>query len=259
MLTGGSARHWTSFGAVLLTTVGTLNVAEGLLATLANDAGFNRTEVLAFTSTSTWGAATATLGLVLACTGLVVRPGRHAARRAAIGVVALHALSQVALLRAYPAWSLLMMSLDVLMLFVLTVPRSWAAPERPQPAQRPEPAKRPEPAQRPEPSVPSPRPVEDREPTRADTYRPRHKARQPVTIGEWSVGPIAPPVRAVGQATVPATVQLPLVSLAPVLTAPPPSTDLVPVEAIVSETTPSDLDVEDEAAQPVGAVVRPYV
>jgi hypothetical protein len=254
MLASGSARQWTSFSAVLLVTVGTLNVAEGLLATLANDAGFNRQEVVAFTSTSTWGAATATLGLVLACTGLAVRLGKTAARRIAISVVALHALSQLALLRAYPAWSLLMIALDVLMLFVLTVPRS---------VRRPEP--------------------------RGDGYRARHKAGQPELSPEWAVGPITPRVKAVGQAAVPATMALPLVPASPAvnaavaraavakaagvpaITGPPDEAPKAAGKAIVPvvvaevepeavpEVTPSDLDVDDADAQPVGAVVRPYV
>ncbi|MEV6928521.1 hypothetical protein AB0M46_29095 [Dactylosporangium sp. NPDC051485] len=107
----------------MLALVGTLNVSQGLLVGFASGGvGFDRNDV-AFTSAGTWAAATVTLGVLLAATGFALRARKPSAKLAAVSVVALHAISQLAMLRAYPAWSLLMVTLDVIILFILTVPR----------------------------------------------------------------------------------------------------------------------------------------
>ncbi|GAA3291885.1 hypothetical protein Dvina_04460 [Dactylosporangium vinaceum] len=156
-------KEFRTFGTSLLTLLGALNVAQGLLVAYAGDSvGFDRNDV-AFTSAGTWAVATATLGALLVAAGLALRAGRPSAKTVAVAVVALHAISQLAMLRAYPAWSLLMVTLDVIILFILTVPRgSVAAPEdvaAPKPA-RPAPTAK----------------LTLRRNSRSDAYHGRHKA-----------------------------------------------------------------------------------
>jgi hypothetical protein len=116
-------KEFRTFGMTMLTLVGTLNVSQGLLVAFASGGiGFDRDDV-AFTSAGTWAAATVTLGVLLAVAGVTLRARRPSARLVAVSIVALHAISQLAMLRAYPAWSLLMVTLDVIILFILTVPR----------------------------------------------------------------------------------------------------------------------------------------
>ncbi|MER7007377.1 hypothetical protein ABT297_30640 [Dactylosporangium sp. NPDC000555] len=150
----------------MLTLVGTLNVSQGLLVAFASGGvGFNRNDV-AFTSAGTWAAATVTLGVLLAVTGLALRARKQSAMLAAVSVVALHAISQLAMLRAYPAWSLLMVTLDVIILFILTIPRgSVVADDDLEPEEA--------------------RPVSAaklalRRNSRSDSYRGRHKKGHPV-------------------------------------------------------------------------------
>jgi len=120
---GGAFKDWTAFGTVMLTLVGALNVSEGTLVGFARTGiGFNRDDVV-FTNAKTWAAATIMLGVLLALTGIPVFSGRASARFVAVGVVALHAVAQLAMLQAYPQWSLMMIALDVVILFVLTVPK----------------------------------------------------------------------------------------------------------------------------------------
>ncbi|MER7283544.1 hypothetical protein ABT369_54900 [Dactylosporangium sp. NPDC000244] len=149
----------------MLTLVGALNVAQGLLVGFAGDkVGFDRNDV-AFTSAGTWAAATVTLGAMLAGAGIALRAKRPSAKAVAASVVALHAISQLAMLSAYPAWSLLMVTLDVIILFILTVPRGSvvAAPDdRVMPA-RPAPTAK----------------LTLRRNSRSDAYRGRHKAGRP--------------------------------------------------------------------------------
>ncbi|HTJ38384.1 MAG TPA: hypothetical protein VL738_34555 [Dactylosporangium sp.] len=160
-------KEFRTFGTTMLTLVGTLNVSQGLLVAFASGGvGFNRNDV-AFTNAGTWAAATVTLGFLLAFTGFALRARKPSAKLAAVSVVALHAISQLAMLRAYPAWSLLMVTLDVIILFILTVPRgSVVAAEEPE-AQEPA---------RPAPTTK----LALRRNSRSNSYRGRHKMGRPV-------------------------------------------------------------------------------
>jgi hypothetical protein len=196
--TGGVTQNWTAFGTTMLTLVGALNVSEGTLVGFARSGvGFNRGEV-AFTTAGTWAAATITLGALLALTGLALHTGRASARLAAVSVVALHAVTQLALLQAYPTWSLLMVTLDVIIVFALTVPRQSSTQ-----AGRPT-----GPAAIIGTSVVTysgtsaapPRTILRRN-ARSDTYRARHKAGQVSFEPAPSIAPGAV-VKAIGQAPV---------------------------------------------------------
>lgn len=166
---GGVVKEWTMFGTTMLTLVGTLNVSQGLLVGFASGGiGFDRNDV-AFTSATTWAAATVTLGVLLGVTGFALRARKSSARAAAVSIVALHAISQLAMLRAYPAWSLLMITLDVIILFILTVPRGRAAEADAEPDETP---------------IASVTKLALRRNSRSDRYRGRHKAGRPIVRHE---------------------------------------------------------------------------
>jgi hypothetical protein len=273
---GGAVKEWTAFGTTMLTLVGVLNVSQGLLVGFASGrVGFDRNDV-AFTNASTWAATTVTLGVLLAITGFVLRartPSRKLATvdLAAAGIVALHAISQLAMLRAYPAWSLLMVSLDVIILFILTVPRGRAAATT---------------ENEETPAAPTAK-LALRRNSRSDAYRARHKAGRPLvrhsaehsdiilvdlmvnpdavtaeTIDAELVeaGPSTPTtwVKAIGQATVPVQLSEPVEeSLVQVQRA---SLDPLPVvlgaePAVVAKDDAPARNMEELAA--IGA--RPYV
>jgi hypothetical protein len=73
------------------------------------------------------GVVMVVFGALLALAGIGLFVRNSIARVAAIVIVSLHALAQVGSLGAYPVWSLLMITLDVLILFALTV--HWAPRE----------------------------------------------------------------------------------------------------------------------------------
>ena len=166
---GGVVKEWTTFGTTMLALVGTLNVSQGLLVGFASGGiGFDKDDV-AFTSATTWAAATVTLGVLLGVTGFALRGRKGSARAAAVSVVALHAISQLAMLRAYPAWSLLMVTLDVIILFILTVPRGRTAGPDAEPEETP---------------IASVTKLALRRNSRSDRYRGRHKAGRPIVRHE---------------------------------------------------------------------------
>jgi hypothetical protein len=166
---GGVVKEWTTFGTTMLALVGTLNVSQGLLVGFASGGiGFDKNDV-AFTSATTWAAATVTLGVLLGITGFALRARKHSARAAAVSIVALHAISQLAMLRAYPAWSLLMVTLDVIILFILTVPKGRGGEPDAEPEVTP---------------IASVTKLALRRNSRSDRYRARHKAGRPIVRHE---------------------------------------------------------------------------
>jgi hypothetical protein len=252
--TGVTMREWTVFGTAMLMLVGALNVAEGTLVGFARGSvGFDRAAV-AFTNANTWAAATVTLGLLLMIAGLTFYAGRPIARLVAVSVVAMHAVTQLAILHAYPAWSVLMVALDVIILFVLTVPRYPAKPVVRVSASRPTASK----------ANAADRKTLLRRNVRQETYRARHKAGQPPAEPLTTVTELAW-VRAIGQASVPVIIERSgehSIVVAEVIE----SEDFIPERAV---DFPADEDVVPagteftELPEPAGelaaAGARPYV
>ncbi|WP_433613419.1 DUF7144 family membrane protein [Dactylosporangium sp. CA-139114] len=123
---------WIMFAGVLLAVIGVLNILEGLVALLRRQVAFIDGDSLVVVDLSGLGIVMVVFGalLVLCGAGLLLR--NRVARMTAIVVVALHALSQIGWLGAYPVWSLLMITLDVIVLYALTV--HWVPPEITAPA-----------------------------------------------------------------------------------------------------------------------------
>nr|BFE63463.1 hypothetical protein GCM10020063_079890 [Dactylosporangium thailandense] len=112
---------WIMFAGVLLAVIGVLNILEGLVALLRRQVTFIDGDSLVVVNLTGLGIVMIVFGaLLLVCgAGLLMR--NSVARVAAIVIVALHALSQIGWLGAYPVWSLLMITLDVIVLYALTV------------------------------------------------------------------------------------------------------------------------------------------
>ncbi|GAA2628413.1 hypothetical protein GCM10010399_70050 [Dactylosporangium fulvum] len=122
---------WVTFAAVLLVVIGLLNVLEGLVALLQNQVTFIDGGSLVVVDLTGLGVVMIVFGGLLFASGIGLLARNSIARIVAIVVVALHALAQIGSLGAYPVWSLLMITLDVIVLFALTV--HWADAREPEP------------------------------------------------------------------------------------------------------------------------------
>jgi hypothetical protein len=131
---GGVWYGWVTFAAVLLCVLGVLNILEGLVALLRRQVTFIDGESLVVVDLTGLGIVMIVFGALLTLAGAGLLARSNAARIAAIVIVALHALAQIGSLGAYPVWSLLMITLDVLVLFALTVHWTDAPKEIPAPA-----------------------------------------------------------------------------------------------------------------------------
>jgi hypothetical protein len=126
---------WVTFAAVMLAVVGIFNVFEGLVALLRDDVAFVNGNDLVVVNLTGWGILLLIFGGLLIAAGIGLLARNQAARITAIVVIGLHALAQISVLGAYPVWSILMIALDVVILFALTVHWSESKPqEEPPPA-----------------------------------------------------------------------------------------------------------------------------
>jgi hypothetical protein len=113
---------WVVFGGVMLILVGIFHVVQGLVALLNDDfylVGKNGL-VLNFDFT-TWGWTHLVLGILVGLTGVGLLAGNTAARVVGVVLAVLSALVNLLFITAYPAWSVLVIALDVIVIYAIIV------------------------------------------------------------------------------------------------------------------------------------------
>jgi hypothetical protein len=118
---GGQVSGWIAFAGVVMVILGCLDVLWGIAA-IANDevvvVGGHGVMILDIT---TWGWVQLILGLVVGLTGLGLLAGNELARVLGILLLALNAVVQIVWFSAAPLWSFLIIILDVVIIYQLTV------------------------------------------------------------------------------------------------------------------------------------------
>jgi hypothetical protein len=119
---------WILFAAVMLVLAGTFNIIDGLVAVFKDDftLGGPRGTLLVFDLTQ-WGWIHFVFGILQLLAGLALFTGKLWARIVAVVVVMLNAIGQLAFLSAYPIWSVVIITIDVLVIWALTVHGEEAA------------------------------------------------------------------------------------------------------------------------------------
>ncbi|MCW2638137.1 MAG: integral rane protein [Dactylosporangium sp.] len=119
--------EWRRFSAAMLALVGAFNVVEGLVAIYdGNLVRVDPSRVLLL-DLAGWAQVTLTLGALLLALGIWLSMVTVRVRLVALSVVLVHALTQLGVLAAFPAWALLMISCDVVIIFALTATPAGAA------------------------------------------------------------------------------------------------------------------------------------
>lgn len=111
---------WLTFSAVVLSLGGFFALIQGLVA-IYRSRFFAENAVFVFSDLNTWGWIMVGLGVAGIVSGLAVFTGRSWARWLGIGVAAVSALGQLLFAQAYPLWSLMIMSIDFLVIYGLAV------------------------------------------------------------------------------------------------------------------------------------------
>ena len=124
---GGEYSGWIAFAGVMLFILGSLNAFWGLAGILNDDVVIVGGHGSLIFDITTWGWIHLILGSAVALTGLGLMTGNAAARVAGIFLVALNAIAQIVWFPAAPLWAFLMIILDTVILYQLTM--NWTADE----------------------------------------------------------------------------------------------------------------------------------
>jgi hypothetical protein len=106
-----------TFAAIVLILVGSFNLLEGIVA-LADDDRFNGDRLL-FGDLSAWGFWWIFIGLLQLWAGTQVMKLKEVGMMMGIAFAGLNAFTQLMFLDAYPAWSIVIMVLDLIVIYAL--------------------------------------------------------------------------------------------------------------------------------------------
>lgn len=118
---------WTFFAGVLLLIVGSLDALWGLAAILNDEVVVVGGSGSLIFDITTWGWVHLILGSIVALSGIGLITGNTAARVVGIAFVTINAIAQIVWFPAAPLWAFLMIILDTVILYQLTM--NWSAEE----------------------------------------------------------------------------------------------------------------------------------
>ena len=109
---------WVAFAGVLLLTVGTLNLIEGIAA-IGNAHFFTHNTHYILGSLNTWGWIVLCIGVIELLVGLGVFAKNQFSRWTGVVVLTCNMIAQMMMIPAYPFWSLAVFTLDILAVYGL--------------------------------------------------------------------------------------------------------------------------------------------
>ena len=113
---------WGWFASIMILLSGALEVLFGILAILLPASQYFTTrEGTTVFYVSLWGWWHLLIGIVLIAAGIALANGRVWARVFAVVVVAINAVSQLLSLPAQPWWSIVVFTLDIVVIYTITV------------------------------------------------------------------------------------------------------------------------------------------
>ena len=124
---GSENSMWIAFAGVMMIILGCLDAIWGLAAILNDEVVVVGGHGALVFDITTWGWVQLILGAVIGFTGLGLITGNEVARVLAIFLLAINAILQVVWFPAAPLWAFLMIILDVVIIYQLTV--NWGGEE----------------------------------------------------------------------------------------------------------------------------------
>jgi hypothetical protein len=113
---------WVVFASFMMFLVGAFQAIEGLVALF--DDGFylvTSGNLVVDVNYNVWGTVHLIFGLLLLLCGVGVLTGNLAARTVGVILAGLSALANLMFIEAYPFWSIIIITVDVLVIYALTV------------------------------------------------------------------------------------------------------------------------------------------
>jgi hypothetical protein len=118
---GSENSTWIAFAGVMMVILGSLDAIWGLAAILNDEVVVVGGHGALIFDITTWGWFQLILGAVIGFTGLGLIVGKEMARVMGIFLLAINAVLQVVWFPAAPLWAFLIIVLDVVIIYQLTV------------------------------------------------------------------------------------------------------------------------------------------
>jgi hypothetical protein len=115
--TGRHISGWVSFAAYLLIVLGFFHLIAGLVALFQPDQFVVTENQLLIFDYDVWGWTHLIFGGVLLAAAGALFAGRMWARVLTIGLATLSAIANFGFIWAYPAWSIMMIALDIMIIY----------------------------------------------------------------------------------------------------------------------------------------------
>ncbi len=112
---------WAYFASFMMMLVGILHAIAGLAAIFKEEFFVVTEQSLLVFNFTTWGWVSLVLGIVIFMAGLELLRGAMWARVVAVILAILSFVANMSFFNAYPFWSLILMTIDVLVIYALTV------------------------------------------------------------------------------------------------------------------------------------------
>jgi hypothetical protein len=113
---------WVVFAAVMAITLGVFEAIEGLVAIFKDQYYLvPSTGLVVSVDYTVWGWVHLVLGVAAVAAGIALLQGRTWGRVVVIGIAGLSALVNLGFLSAYPIWSTIIITLDIIVIYALTV------------------------------------------------------------------------------------------------------------------------------------------
>jgi hypothetical protein len=113
---------WIVFSGVLMTMLGVFQIIMGFVALFKEDYYLvGRTGLVLEVDYTVWGWVHLIFGIVILLAGFGVLAGQMWARVVGIILAVVSAIANIAFLAAYPIWSVIVITLDVLVIYALCV------------------------------------------------------------------------------------------------------------------------------------------
>jgi hypothetical protein len=111
---------WLVFAGIMLMIVGSFHLIDGLVALFKDEVYLVRPDGLVVNVDYTaWGWVHLLFGILLVAAGAAVFSGRVWGRTIGVIAAALSALVNFAFIPAYPVWSMLIITIDVIVIYAL--------------------------------------------------------------------------------------------------------------------------------------------
>ena len=113
---------WIAFAGVMMVVLGLFHAFQGLVALFEDDYYLvGQNGLTLHIDYTAWGWTHLIFGIVVAAAGVGLFTGQMWARVVGVVLAVLSALVNAAFLAAYPIWSTIMIALDILVIWALTV------------------------------------------------------------------------------------------------------------------------------------------